>query len=277
LIELSPTEQMIRSEQRAWADARGVRFDRSDRVDQLEDNLFQAMNPETRSEFEAGDGGELGTTDAPGSMHFLISSSAMCCNAFDAWRGRPLGDFGAALGIDRSYEVHPFESKHPTGLLGKAPNLDVELHAPGMRPVAVESKFVETYRVARNAFKPSYFSDKAPWTGLESWRRVAVAIDQGDLTFVTLHAAQLIKHALGLSRRYESNGFVLLYLWYRVPGPAGDTHQAELDRFHQEVGETVAFRTASYSDVFARVISGPPAWIDYMRHRYQPALDNSPR
>src|SRR5688572_6131498 len=65
LIERSPTEQMIRSEQRAWADARGVRFDRSDRVDQLEDNLFQAMNPETRPEFEAGDGGELGNTDAP--------------------------------------------------------------------------------------------------------------------------------------------------------------------------------------------------------------------
>ena len=74
----------------------------------------------------------------------------------------------AALGIDRSYEVHRFESKHPTGLLGKAPNLDVELHAPGLKPIAIESKFVETYRVARNAFKPSYFSDRA----LVGWPRV---------------------------------------------------------------------------------------------------------
>jgi hypothetical protein len=209
-------------------------------------------------------------------MHSLISSSALCCNVFDAWRGEPLGDLATALGLDRSYSVYRFESKHPTGLLGKGPNLDLELRAPGLRPVAIESKFVETYRVVKNAFKPSYFSEKAPWTGLESWRRVAVAIDRGDLTFVTLHAAQLIKHALGLSRRYGSNGFVLLYLWYRVPSPAGDTHQAELDRFHQEVGDTVAFRTASYPDVFSRAISGPPAWIDYIRRRYQPAQDGSP-
>jgi hypothetical protein len=275
-VDLSATERLIRISQRGWAEGRNLSFDRSDRLADLEDNLFQPMNLETRSEFEAGDGGELGTTDAPGSMHSLISSSALCCNVFDAWRNRPLGDLGVALGIDRSYEVHRFESKHPTGLLGKAPNLDLELHAPGMRPVAIESKFVETYRVARNAFKRSYFSNKALWTGLESWRRVAVAIDQGDLTFVTLNAAQLIKHALGLSRRYGSKGFVLLYLWYRLPGPAGDAHQAELDRFHEEVGDTVAFRTASYPEVFSRAISGSPRWIDYMRHRYQPAPANSP-
>ena len=275
-MDLSGAEQLIRIAQRGWAEGRNLSIDRSDRVADLEDNLFQPMNPETRSEFEAGDGSELGTELKPGSMHSLISSSALCCNVFDAWRGEPLGDLATALGLDRSYSVYRFESKHPTGLLGKAPNLDMELHAPGMRPVAIESKFVETYRVARNAFKPSYFSNKAPWTGLESWRRVAVAMDQGDLTFVTLHAAQLIKHALGLSRRYGSKGFVLLYLWYRLPGLDGDAHQSELDRFHQEVGDTVDFRTASYPDVFSRPISGPPRWIDYMRHRYQPAPDKAP-
>ena len=234
----------------------------------LDDNLFQPMNPETRSEFEAGDGGELGTELKPGSMHSLISSSALCCNVFDAWRGRPLGDLGDALSIDRSYQVYRFESKHSTGLLGKAPNLDVELQAPGLKPVAIESKFVETYRVARNAFKPSYFSDRALWNGLESWRRAAVAIDQGQLTFVTLHAAQLAKHVLGLSRRYEPDGFVLLYLWFRVPGPAGDTHQAELDTFRDEVGDSVDFRTADYREVFKRVAEGPRGWIEYMRGRY---------
>lgn len=163
-----PAEQLIRSVQRTWAEARRIAFDRSDRVGRLEDNLFQAMNRDTRSEFESGDGAELGTSSAPGSMHSLISSSALCCNVFDAWRGLPLGDLGTALGIDRSYEVHRFESKHPTGLLGKAPNLDVELQAPGLKPIAIESKFVETYRPARNAFKPSYFSEAPTWAGLES-------------------------------------------------------------------------------------------------------------
>ena len=172
---LSDTEQMVRFQQRNWASARQIDFDRSDRVEKLKDNLFQVMNPDTRLEFESGDGAELGTALSPGSMNSLISSSALCCNVFDAWRGQALGDLGAALGVDRSYSVHRFESKHPTGLLGKAPNLDVELHAPGLPPVAIESKFLETYRPARNAFKPSYFSDRALWAGLESWREVALA------------------------------------------------------------------------------------------------------
>ena len=232
------------------------------------DNLFQAMNPDTRTEFEAGDGSELGSPTAPGSMHSLISSSALCCNAFDAWRGRPLGDLAAALGIDRSYELHRFESKHPTGLLGKAPNLDVELHAPGLKPVAIESKFVETYRETRNTFKPSYFSDRASWVGLERWREIAVAIDQGELQFVILHVAQLIKHVLGLSRRYGPDGFALLYLWYRVPGPAGDSHKSELDQFSAEIGDAVDFRTAEYRDVFSSDIGGPAGWLDYVRQRY---------
>lgn len=262
------TEQLIRSAQRGWAASRQLTFDRSDRVGRLEDNLFQPMNPDTRSEFESGDGSELGTASAPGSMHSLISSSALCCNVFDAWRYQPLADLGTALGIDRSYTVHLFESKHPTGLHGKAPNLDIELQAHGLKPVAIESKFVETYRRATNAFKPAYFSDRAPWDGLDSWRQVAVAIDQGRLTFATLHAAQLIKHVLGLSRRYGPNGFALLYVWYRVPGPAGDAHQTEIDRFHQDIGDAVDFRTASYPDVISRITEGPPGWIDYVRRRY---------
>jgi hypothetical protein len=228
------------------------------------------MNPETRSEFESGDGGELGTESKPGSMHSLISSSALCCNVFDAWRGRPVGDLGAALGIDRSYEVWRFESKHPTGLLGKDPNLDVELHAPGWKPIAIESKFVETYRQARNAFKPSYFSEAASWSGLESWRRVAEEIDRGHLFFNSLHAAQLIKHVLGLARSYGPDAFALLYLWYRVPGPAGDAHQAELDRFQETIGDAVDFRTATYPDVFSRITDGLPGWIEYVRRRYSP-------
>jgi len=51
----SETEQLIRSAQRSWARARSLDFDRSDRLRRLQDNLFQAMNPDTRSEFESGD------------------------------------------------------------------------------------------------------------------------------------------------------------------------------------------------------------------------------
>lgn len=85
-----------------------------------------------------------------------------------------------------------------------------------------------------------------------------MAIDQGRLTFVLLNAAQLVKHVLGLSRRYWPDGFGLLYLWYRVPGPAGDAHQSELEQFQQEIGDAVDFRTASFPDVFSLLSDGPP-------------------
>jgi hypothetical protein len=266
--DLANAQDLLRSAQRRWAADTGIGFDRADRVERLEDNLFQAMNTETRTEFESGDGSELGTAEALGSMYSLISSSALCCKMFDAWRGRPLGDLASALGIDRSYEVHQFEAKHPTGLPGKPPNLDVELQAPRLKPVAIESKFVETYRKATNTFKPSYFMDRAHWSGLESWKRVALAIDEGRLNFVTLHAAQLVKHVLGLSRRYGPDAFTLLYLSYRVPGPAGIAHDGEIDRFCNATGSAVDFRTGCYSDVFSALRNGPPGWVAYMTKRY---------
>jgi hypothetical protein len=151
----------LRVAQRKWATARGIRFDEYDRVDRLEDNLFQPLAPASRAEYEAGDGSELGTALAPGNMYSLISSAALCCNMFDGWRGQPTAELNRALGLDSSYSVARFEAKHPTGLAGKAPNLDVELQAPGLNPVAIESKFTEAYRQTDNAFRPSNFSDQA--------------------------------------------------------------------------------------------------------------------
>jgi hypothetical protein len=187
---------------------------------------------------------------------------------FDAWRGQPLADLAIALGVDPSYAVTQFEAKHPTGLGGIAPNLDVELEAPGLKPVAIESKFTETYRQVGNAFRPTYFTARARWEGLESWRAAATAIDGGDLMFVTFNAAQLIKHVLGLTRRYGAEGFILLYLWYRVPGPVGDFHAAEVERFRSLLADEVDFRTATHTEVISNVKSGPPNWLEYLSSRY---------
>jgi hypothetical protein len=267
-LELEEASFDLRLRQRRWAEKRGLLFDDRDRVDRLEDNLLQPLNPATQAEYEAGDGSELGTTEAPGSMYSLISSSALCCNMFDAWRGEPLADLAIAIGVDPSYAVARFEAKYPTGLGGIAPNLDVELEAPGLKPVAIESKFTETYRRVGNAFRPSYFTDRASWDGLESWRAAAIAIDRGDLIFVTFNAAQLIKHVLGLARRYGPAGFVLLYLWYRVPGPAGDSHGAEIESFRSALADEVDFRTATHAEAISSVKSGPAGWLDYVSGRY---------
>jgi hypothetical protein len=57
-------------------------------------------------------------------------------------------------------------------------------------------------------------------------------------------------------------------MWFRVPGPSGEAHQAELDRFQQEIGDAVDFRTVTYPEVISRISVGPPGWIDYVRERY---------
>src|SRR5687767_8908705 len=58
----------------------------------LERNLFEPLSPQARSEYNSGDGRELGNTNgSPGKMQALHSSSALCCNVFHYWRrvGRP--------------------------------------------------------------------------------------------------------------------------------------------------------------------------------------------
>jgi len=56
-------------------------------------------------------------------------------------------------------------------------------------------------------------------------------IAAGFQRFERLGAAQLIKHALGLTRRLGPGGFCLVYLWYEVPGRDADQHLTELAGF----------------------------------------------
>jgi hypothetical protein len=49
----------------------------------LNENLFEALLPEARAEYERGDGRELGRPDGlPGKMQAVHSSSAIACNVF---------------------------------------------------------------------------------------------------------------------------------------------------------------------------------------------------
>jgi len=93
-----------------------------------------------------------------------------------------------------------------------------------------------------------------------------------DGRFAFLHAAQLIKHILGLKKKHALARFRLLYLWYDAFGKAGYTHRREADAFAEIVrSDGVAFHHTTYQEVITRLLDNReqhPAYVDYLAVRY---------
>jgi hypothetical protein len=127
-----------------------------------------------------------------------------------------------ADGLDRS--VFPYD-----------PNPDaVFLYAPGQKAkaAAVESKFGEPYDGrGHKGIKRAYLVQPNVWDGLPHCRDLAARLCPDDAEFKHLHAAQLLKHLLGLKHAYGLGGFVLAYLWYDAPGGEGWRHRQEVEQF----------------------------------------------
>lgn len=258
----------ITERQLEWASKAEITVDSRLRTSSVDANLFAPIHPDTEKDFALGQGDELGTPNKPGKLASLISSAALAVNVFDAWRGRPAIPLCDVLGLNTQYRVHQFEAIHPTGLRGTPPHLDVELKAPHLPVVAIESKFTEPYRAVTNNFRPSYFSSRGIWEDLSRTRLLAVNIADRASEFVSLHVAQLIKHALGLTRSHGQDGFVLIYLWYRAPGPHGTRHQLEVERFWEQIGDDFSFRSLTYQELLGSVDDGPERWLEYVSGRY---------
>ena len=84
--------EYILAKQTAWADNCGIllvgskgKRGRPAYTPKLHQNLFQALLPEVRESFAAGDGGELGSPGLPGKMQAVHSSSALGVNVFQYW------------------------------------------------------------------------------------------------------------------------------------------------------------------------------------------------
>jgi hypothetical protein len=93
------------------------------------------------------------------------------------------------------------------------------------------------------------------------------------------HAAQLLKHLLGL-RKQKYTSFVLVYLWFDVPGAeAAIRHRREIESFGEVLKrDRVAFISRTYQEVF-EVLRGGNAermspYVAYLLERY---LDEAPR
>ncbi len=115
-----------------------------------EDNLFEPMRDDVKTQFQSGDGGELG-----GKMQALYSSSALGCNLFHHLRDLPhqscLLDalqipLEAAVSIQFEQKRPVMENPRNQGF-PRDPNLDVVIRFESRRHLetAIECKFREPW------------------------------------------------------------------------------------------------------------------------------------
>lgn len=139
-----------------------------------------------------------------------------------------------------------------------SPNIDVVFHnaeSAKCKRFAVECKFSEPYGAQRHGgLKPEYMAFGKLWADVPGLHAPAVSISPDDSQFVYLHAAQLIKHVLGLKNAFGKAGFRLLYLWYDVPGHEGSIHRKEIESFSEAAkSDGVKFHSMSCQELILRL------------------------
>lgn len=265
----------------------------------LDVNLFESLSPEARRELEQGDGEELVEKGGPCKMQAVHSSAALTVNVFHYWRHQQsLQPILAALGLPGEDCMSvAFEAKRPImdspnrKIFGTDPNLDVVIQCSPesrFREIAVECKFTEPYRPCKpedKALKWQYLKERQLWEDIPACHDLARRIMSSDDHFQYLHAAQLVKHILGLKHRNGKDGFHLIYLWYDVPLEAADQHRLEIEEFQEIVtADGIAFSAVAFQEVIAALQecrSGHEKYVEYLVERYivpdhGPTVDRSP-
>lgn len=285
---MSAAEQ-IKAKQVEWAKNRGIKLigsagDRGEKLytTSINQNLFQPLNKETRKELEGGDGNELHEDgEKPAKIQALHSSSALGVNIFDYWRDKnDLSLLFSACEISRSKKLSGtmgFEQKFSIDKRFQyAPNIDVVFfHAqPGQfKAFAIECKFTEAYGArAHGGMDSKYFDNNDIWKELPATKKLAKTIEGEDTHFKYLHAAQLIKHTLGLNKQLGHSNYRLLYLWYDALGEPGHTHHNEVSELSETLGsDGVFFHSITYQELIvnlAKYRDQHNEYITYITERY---------
>jgi len=285
---MNPRDYII-AKQIAWAEERGLRLmgsagkrGRRAYTSTLKSNLFMTLGALTQRDLESGDGGELvGANGNPAKIQALHSSSALGINVFDYWRGSPdLSPILSSCGLPRGGKTVigdiRFEQQFSIESRFRfSPNLDVviALEKGRYKAIAIECKFTEAYSSRHHGgVDLKYFENDEIWHGLSSTRKAAESISPEDDLFHFLHAAQLIKHILGLNRKFGHARYRLLYLWYDALGEPGDQHRQELKRFAEIVrSDGVDFHESTYQELIVRLAryrEDHEDYVTYLTRRY---------
>jgi hypothetical protein len=277
--------QQLEQWQARWAERQGLSFrprnatSPSRAVFRLSDQFVEPLDAATENEFVRGSGGELTGQGSAGHLYSLLSSAALAVNVFAHWRFRPKRELMRALGFEIDHPVWlGFECRFPIiAGYGTPPHVDVALIAEGCSPFlcAIEAKFGEPYAgMPQHGLRPghaghAYFGE---WPNLA---KLARKISPEDRIHQHLHAAQLLKHLLGL--RSRAHRFTLLYLWFDVSGPAGRRHRDEAHEFTLLARRDGAgVRAMTWQELWSALCEEARdgehrEYLNYLRRRY--ALD----
>jgi hypothetical protein len=111
------------------------------------------------------------------------------------------------------------------------------------------------------------------WDGLRALRGLAADISPDDTQFRHFHAAQIVKHILGLTVNHGIGGFRLLYCWYDAPGTQAVLHRSEIENFRAlAASDGVHFQGTTYQDVIMGLAKAVREehrdYVDYLVERY---------
>ena len=276
--------QRLEQWQVEWAERRGVAFrprnaqSPARAVIRLEEQFHEPLDVAARREFLNGAGGELTGEGAEGHLYSLLSSAALAVNVFQHWRYRPKGGLLRALKLPAGPAWMEYERAFPIRAgFGTPPQADVTLARAGEQPwlCAIEAKFGEPYAgMPQHGLRPAH----AGHAFFQDWPRLAKLAKQispEDRIHQHLHAAQLLKHLLGLKTSGER--FALAYLWFDVGGPAGRRHRDEAHEFTLRARrDGLDVWAMSWQELWASLAEEAPepehaAYLKYLSDRY--ALD----
>jgi len=249
----------------------------------FDENFFDTLTEKTKECFEKGDGNELHSSGIHlPKMQALHSSSSIAVNFFQYWENKKsYHEITHALGLTNAGNRYSnkivFEKKFVIdNKFSIPPNIDVVIENDsslnGLQ-FAIECKFTEAYSSRHhNGIDEKYFNLVDIWNGIPHLKEYALKINISDELNQYLHAAQLIKHILGLRKKYK-NKFMLLYLFYDTIGNVSKIHRDEIEWFKKVCEQDkISFKSISYQEViinlFKHYYSGNEEYINYLSDRY---------
>ena len=282
--------EYIQTKQQIWAKRKGISLIGSEEdrgvknyTTTLDDNLFRPLSHNVNQSFLQGDGSELKPIGKRlPKMQALHSSSALTVNVFQYWMTKKISTIAFVCGLCKKDNASPkslsFEKKFEIDKEFQfSPNIDVVIENSSnfnFKVFAIECKFTEAYSTRDHAgLKEKYVSLESIWNDIPNICHLAQRISPNDTVFNYLHPAQLIKHILGLKRKYGKNGFRLLYLWYDTLGEDGFRHKDEIERFAKICKEDgIKFHSINYQELILRLRKNcgneHSEYIDYLSNRY---------
>jgi hypothetical protein len=220
----------------------GLSHDPRGYVPSPEDNLVSGVTTDMiKADYDNGSGQEWLC-----KIRAIHSSAALAANTFGRWKTEPSRlTFAGSTG----FAPPKLEAQCPTGLRGTPPNLDVLLESSEV-VFGIESKLLEPLKPIAPKFSTGYAKSRLPLCE-DVWWRLLEHVRQSPASH--LDAAQLIKHYLGLRRKYPNGKKVsLVYLfWKPLNAEKFDEylrHAEDVDRFRRAVegSECVRFMALDY-------------------------------